>query len=99
MLFRSMEKCTFCVQRIREAEIAAGRDGRELRGDDVRTACQQACPTSAIVFGSLTDPESEMVRRREQPRSYSVLHELGTEPRVRYLARVRNTNPEIHAQS
>jgi molybdopterin-containing oxidoreductase family iron-sulfur binding subunit len=94
-----MEKCTFCVQRIREAEIAAGREGREVRGDDVRTACQQACPTNAIVFGSLTDPESEMVRRREQPRSYSVLHELGTEPRVRYLARVRNTNPEIHGQT
>jgi Fe-S-cluster-containing dehydrogenase component len=90
-----MEKCTFCVQRIREAEIAAGRDGRTLHGSEVRTACQQSCPTNAIVFGSLTDADSDMVRRREQPRAYSVLHELGTEPRVRYLARVRNTNGDL----
>jgi molybdopterin-containing oxidoreductase family iron-sulfur binding subunit len=90
-----MEKCTFCVQRIREAEIAAGRDGRPLRGTEVRTACQQSCPTNAIVFGSLSDADSEMVRRREQPRAYATLHELGTEPRVRYLARVRNTNPDV----
>ena len=90
-----MEKCTFCVQRIREAEIAAERSGRPLRGSEVQTACQQACPTNAIVFGSLTEGDSEMVRRREQPRAYSVLHELGTEPRVRYLARVRNRNPEV----
>jgi molybdopterin-containing oxidoreductase family iron-sulfur binding subunit len=90
-----MEKCTFCVQRIREAEISAGRAGHELRGSDVRTACQQACPTNAIVFGSLTEGDSEMMRRRAEPRAYSVLHELGTEPRVRYLARVRNTNPEL----
>ena len=90
-----MEKCTFCVQRIREAEIAAGRDERTLRGSDVRTACQQSCPTNAIVFGSLTEADSEMVRRREQPRAYSALHDLGTEPRVRYLARVRNTNADL----
>ena len=90
-----MEKCTFCVQRIREAGIAAGREDRPLRGTDVRTACQQACPTNAIVFGSLNEPDSEMVRRREQPRSYAALDDLGTEPRVRYLARIRNTNSEI----
>ncbi len=90
-----MEKCTFCVQRIREAEIGAARDGREVRGSEIRTACQQSCPTNAIVFGSLSEPESEMVRRREQPRAYSVLHDLGTRPRVQYLARIRNTNPDI----
>ena len=90
-----MEKCTFCVQRIREAEIAAGRSGRELVGSDVTTACQQACPTNAIVFGSLTEPESEVVRRRGEPRSYAALNELGTEPRVRYLARVRNVNDAL----
>ena len=90
-----MEKCTFCVQRIREAEIAAGRDDRPLRGTDVRTACQQACPTNAIVFGSLTEPESEVVRQRQQPRAYAALDELGTEPRVRYLARIRNANPDL----
>jgi molybdopterin-containing oxidoreductase family iron-sulfur binding subunit len=90
-----MEKCTFCVQRIRGAEIAAERDGRQLRGSEVQTACQQACPTNAIVFGSLTDADSEMMRRRAQPRSYGALNELGTEPRVRYLARIRNVNPEL----
>ncbi len=90
-----MEKCTFCVQRIRENEIAAELADRPLRGDEVKTACQQACPTKAIVFGSLTDSDSELMRRRGEPRAYSVLEELGTEPRVRYLARIRNSNPEL----
>jgi len=90
-----MEKCTFCVQRIREAEIKAGVEGRPLRGDEVKTACQQACPTNAIVFGSLTEPDSEMMRRRDEPRAYGVLEELDTQPRVRYLARVRNPNPSL----
>jgi molybdopterin-containing oxidoreductase family iron-sulfur binding subunit len=90
-----MEKCTFCVQRVREAEIAAAADGRALRADEVKTACQQACPTNAIVFGSLTEPDSEMMRRRAEPRAFSALGDLGTEPRVRYLAAVRNTNPEL----
>ena len=94
-----MEKCTFCVQRIREAEIAAERDGRELRGSEVHTACQQACPTNAIVFGSLTDRDSEMMQRRAQPRSYSALNDLGTEPRIRYLARIRNTNPDLRGEA
>jgi Fe-S-cluster-containing dehydrogenase component len=90
-----MEKCTFCVQRIREAQIGAKLEGRPLRDGEVRTACQQACPTGAIVFGSLNDPGSEVLRSREEPRSYAVLHELGTEPRVRYLARITNPNPEL----
>jgi Fe-S-cluster-containing dehydrogenase component len=90
-----MEKCTFCVQRIREAEISAATAGRPLRGDEIKTACQQACPTNAIVFGSLTERDSEMMRRREESRLYGVLSELGTEPRVRYLARIRNPNPQL----
>jgi molybdopterin-containing oxidoreductase family iron-sulfur binding subunit len=90
-----MEKCTFCVQRIREAEIAAGREHRPVRGDDVKTACQQACPTNAIVFGSLTEQHSDVVRRREDGRGYAVLDELGTIPRVQYLARIRNANPVL----
>jgi molybdopterin-containing oxidoreductase family iron-sulfur binding subunit len=94
-----MEKCTFCVQRIREAEIAATREKRPLRGEDVRTACQQACPTNAIVFGSLTERNSDVVRRREDGRAYAVLDELGTIPRVQYLARVRNLNPALHEES
>jgi Fe-S-cluster-containing dehydrogenase component len=90
-----MEKCTFCVQRIRENEIAAQVAGRPLRGDEVKTACQQACPTKAIVFGSLTERDSEMMRRRAEPRAYGVLEELGTSPRVQYLARIRNANPAL----
>jgi Fe-S-cluster-containing dehydrogenase component len=90
-----MEKCTFCVQRIREAEISSESAGRALHGDDIRTACQQACPTSAIVFGSLTERDSEMMKRRRETRLYSVLDELGTAPRVQYLARIRNPNPAL----
>jgi Fe-S-cluster-containing dehydrogenase component len=92
-----MEKCTFCVQRIREAEIGASVAGRPLRGDEIKTACQQACPSNAIVFGSLTERDSEVMRRREEARLYGVLDELGTEPRVRYLARIRNPNPRLEA--
>jgi molybdopterin-containing oxidoreductase family iron-sulfur binding subunit len=94
-----MEKCTFCVQRIREAEIAAGVAGERLVGSDVRTACQQACPTRAITFGSLTDGDSEMLRARAEPRAYDVLGELGTLPRVKYLARIRNPNPALEGNA
>jgi molybdopterin-containing oxidoreductase family iron-sulfur binding subunit len=90
-----MEKCTFCVQRIRQAEIAARTEGRTLSGRDVQTACQQSCPTRAIVFGSLTEPDSQLQRDRSSPRAYAVLKELGTRPRVLYLTRVRNVNPEL----
>ena len=90
-----MEKCTYCVQRIRRAEIRAASEARAIRADEVVTACQQACPTRAIVFGSLSHPESEVVRSRGQPRSYAVLDELGTEPRTRYLARITNPSSAI----
>jgi molybdopterin-containing oxidoreductase family iron-sulfur binding subunit len=90
-----MEKCTFCVQRIREGEINAAVENRPLRSGDIRTACQQACPTEAIVFGSLTDRASPVHRGRDGLRAYAALDELGTEPRVRYLARVRNPHPML----
>jgi molybdopterin-containing oxidoreductase family iron-sulfur binding subunit len=81
-----MEKCTFCVQRIRQAQIES-----EIAGDPqtrpVLTACQQTCPTGAIVFGSLTNPASEVVQLRNDPRCFSALEHLGTVPRVQYLAR------------
>ena len=83
-----MEKCTFCVQRIRSAQIDA-QLANEPRTGPVVTACQQTCPTGAIIFGSLTDPSSEVVRLREDPRCFSALDSLGTVPRVRYLARDR----------
>ncbi len=83
-----MEKCTFCVQRIRTAQIDA-QLADEPRTGPVMTACQQTCPTGAIIFGSLTDPSSEVLRLRDDPRCFSALDQLGTVPRVRYLARVR----------
>ncbi|HEU4642365.1 MAG TPA: 4Fe-4S dicluster domain-containing protein [Gemmatimonadaceae bacterium] len=86
-----MEKCTFCVQRVRRAQMAAQLAG-EPRTGPVMTACQQTCPTRAIVFGSLTDPASEVARAVGDPRAFSALGELGTVPRVRYLARARNAS-------
>lgn len=90
-----MEKCTYCVQRIRAAQIEARVQGREIRDGEVRTACQVACPTQAIVFGLVSDPDSEVSRLRSSPRTYAVLNaELGTEPRTRYLAHIRNTGED-----
>ncbi len=90
-----MEKCTYCVQRIREVEIRARREQRPLRDLEIQTACQQTCPTGAIVFGDVADPNTEVSRTRQNARLYQVLHELGTRPRTRYLARVINPNPEL----
>jgi Fe-S-cluster-containing dehydrogenase component len=90
-----MEKCTYCVQRIRNAEIEAELERRALRSGEVKTACQQTCPTGAIAFGSLRHHETEMVRRRSEPRAYQVLHDQGTRPRTVYMARLRNPNPEL----
>jgi MoCo/4Fe-4S cofactor protein with predicted Tat translocation signal len=98
-----MEKCTYCVQRIQQAEIAAkdkARDSgdiklKESEGTVPRTACQQACPAGAIVFGDLTDPGSHVSRLKAQERNYSVLDSLYTRPRTTYLARVRNPNPAM----
>ena len=98
-----MEKCTFCIQRIEQAEIAAkvrARDSgdiklREKDGTVPKTACQQACPAEAIVFGDISDPESSVARLKKQQRDYSVLSFLLTKPRLTYLARVRNPNREM----
>jgi Fe-S-cluster-containing dehydrogenase component/anaerobic selenocysteine-containing dehydrogenase len=90
-----MEKCTYCVQRIRAAEINARNEQREIRSGEVVTACQQACATRAISFGSLTHEASTMVQWRNQARSYEVLHETGARPRTMYLARIENPNPEL----
>jgi molybdopterin-containing oxidoreductase family iron-sulfur binding subunit len=90
-----MEKCTYCVQRIRRAGIDARRERRALRDGDVVTACAQACPTGAIVFGDLSDRQSRVSRLHADPRTYAALNELGTRPRTRYLARIDNLNPEL----
>jgi molybdopterin-containing oxidoreductase family iron-sulfur binding subunit len=90
-----MEKCSYCVQRINGARIAAERDGRPIRDGEVRTACQQSCPSQAIAFGDLNDRASQVATWRAEPRNYGLLTELGTRPRTTYLARVRNPNPEL----
>ncbi|HSM13541.1 MAG TPA: TAT-variant-translocated molybdopterin oxidoreductase [Thermoanaerobaculia bacterium] len=90
-----MEKCTYCVQRISRARIEAGREQRPIADGEVRTACQQACPTHAITFGDLNDPESAVAASKRNPRNYALLAELGTRPRTTYLALVRNPNPEL----
>lgn len=90
-----MEKCTFCVQRIRRTEIKARIESRGIRPGEVTPACAAACPTQAIQFGSLAHRDTTMVAWRNEPRSYAVLNELGTVPRVHYLAAVGNPNPEV----
>jgi molybdopterin-containing oxidoreductase family iron-sulfur binding subunit len=84
-----MEKCTYCVQRINAARAEATVEGRDIREGDVRTACQQVCPTNAIVFGDLNDLDSEVSRLRRTGRNYALLGNLNTGPRTTYLARRR----------
>ena len=90
-----MEKCTYCVQRIREVEIRARREQRPIHDLEIQTACQQTCPTGAIVFGDIADPSTRVSKGRSNPRLYAVLDDLGTLPRTRYLGRITNPNPEI----
>jgi molybdopterin-containing oxidoreductase family iron-sulfur binding subunit len=87
-----MEKCTYCVQRIEGARIEARVDGKKIGA--LQSACQQACPAEAIVFGNLNDPKSRVKKLHEDARRYDLLHELGTRPRTAYLVRIRNPNPE-----
>ncbi len=90
-----MEKCTYCVQRINLARVDAKNQNREMREGDVVTACQGACPTRAITFGDLNDPESEVSRWKKEPRNFGVLTDLNVRPRTTYLGAVKNPNPEM----
>ena len=90
-----MEKCTFCVQRIKAAEINADAEKRELKDGELRPACAQSCPATAIVFGDLNDPNSRVARLQAEVRNYALLGALNTRPRTTYLAAVRNVNPEL----
>jgi MoCo/4Fe-4S cofactor protein with predicted Tat translocation signal len=92
-----MEKCTYCVQRIQEAKILSQEQDRSIRDGEIVTACQQACPAEAIVFGNINDPNSRVSKLKAQSRDYVLLADLNTRPRTSYLARVRNPNPEIKA--
>jgi molybdopterin-containing oxidoreductase family iron-sulfur binding subunit len=104
-----MEKCTFCVQRIRGAEIVAERElalGKRTQPDpakgetlikdgEILTACQAACPSAAIVFGDLNDPHAAVSKWKNEPQNYGLLAELNTRPRLTHLAVVRNPNPAL----
>jgi MoCo/4Fe-4S cofactor protein with predicted Tat translocation signal len=92
-----MEKCTYCVQRINAAKIRSEEENRLIRDGEIITACQSACPTQAIVFGNINDPNSKVAKLKAQTRDYGLLEELNTRPRTTFLARVRNPNPEIHS--
>ncbi len=90
-----MEKCTYCIQRVQNGKIKARQTGDgKIHDGDVRTACQDACPTQAIVFGDLTDKQSRVYRQQSDPRRYDLLEELNVKPRTVYLARLRNV-PEL----
>ena len=84
-----MEKCTYCVQRINTARIAAEKEDRPIRDGEIKTACQQACPAEAIVFGNLADSTSRVSLRKREPTNYLLLEDLNTRPRTTYLAKVR----------
>ena len=80
-----MEKCTFCVQRIQAGKIAAAADKRDLKDGEIQPACVQGCPSKALVFGDLADPESEVSRQSRAPGGRKLLGDLGTAPKVTYL--------------
>ena len=90
-----MEKCTFCVQRIQNTKIKAKNAKRKIADGEIKTACQETCPTDAIVFGDLNDGGAQVRQLQLKGRSYAVLGELNNRPRVQYLARIKNLNPEL----
>jgi Fe-S-cluster-containing dehydrogenase component len=95
-----MEKCTYCVQRIREAQIVAWREGpqgRPLEDGEIQTACQAACPVGAIVFGDLNRAGSKVRAMQEHDLNYGLLADQNTRPRTTYLWAFRNPNPAIRA--
>jgi len=92
-----MEKCTYCVQRISAAKIEADKENRGIRDGEIVTACQQACPASAITFGNINDKQSRVAKLQADERSYQVLADLNTRPRTKYVAAVLNPNHELEA--
>jgi len=92
-----MEKCSMCAQRLQAGKLEAKKAGAPIVDGSIRTACQQACPTNAIMFGDVNDENSEISKWRANERNYFMLEELGVKPTVSYLVKVRNQEEEIHA--
>jgi molybdopterin-containing oxidoreductase family iron-sulfur binding subunit len=92
-----MEKCSYCVQRISAAKIEADKENRAIRDGEIVTACQQACPASAITFGNINDKQSRVAKLQSDERSYQVLADQNTRPRTKYVAAVLNPNSELEA--
>jgi len=90
-----MEKCSYCVQRINNVRIEAERQSRPIRDGEIVTACEAACPSEAIVFGDINDPNSRVAKLKSQQRNYTILGEVNSRPRTTYLAAVRNPNAEL----
>jgi Fe-S-cluster-containing dehydrogenase component len=86
-----MEKCTFCVQRISDSKDRAKDRGDKVSDRDLKTACQQTCPTEAIVFGDMNNPDSEVSHLKADQRAFHVLETLNTRPSISYMSKVRNT--------
>ncbi len=89
-----MEKCSFCIQRIQDSKLLAKRENRAVVDGDVKTACQQTCPAGAIVFGDINDTQSDVHKLFNNERSYEVLEEIGVQPSVKYMGKIRNTFDE-----
>ena len=90
-----MEKCTYCVQRINNVRIEAEKQSRPIRDGEIVTACEAVCPSEAIVFGDINDPNSRVAKLKAQQRNYTILGEVNSRPRTTYLAAVRNPNAEL----
>ncbi len=92
-----MEKCTYCVQRINAARIKSEKEEREIKDGEILTACQQVCPTEAIIFGNVNDANSRVSKLKAGSRNYHLLADLNTRPRTTYIGAVRNPNPELQS--
>ncbi|MBI4745893.1 MAG: 4Fe-4S dicluster domain-containing protein [Deltaproteobacteria bacterium] len=93
-----MEKCTFCIQRIRGAKDKAKDEGREVQDGEIQPACVQSCPTGAMTFGDLQNPGSEVAKLAKNPRRYRLLEDLNTDPSAIYLKRVMNDGAGTHEE-